>query len=346
MTENSFDSERILRYFKGKHSDKDAAYIEKVFCDDEKEPELKSHLSVQFDELLSENGKESKNLDHILYKIHYEINTRLPAQQAGTLDKIIKWSLRLAAIIIIPVAIFIGIQMNKEANSKKDAWVEINAPAWTRVQFRLPDGTIGWLNSNSSVKYNGNFTSDRQVTIKGEAFFDVFKDKKRPFWVTANEITVKVLGTRFNIAAYENEHNIEVVLQEGKVLFNSKEMKKSYTMKPNDIVIYNKTLHNISIDVVKPEKYLAWTEGKLVFRNDPLDVVARRLARWYNIDVDVKVSLTEDLRLRATFIDENLEDVLDLLKRTLPIDYRIESQSLNQDQTFAKKKVILFSRIK
>ena len=77
---------------------------------------------------------------------------------------------------------------------KKETWVEIKAPAWTRAQFSLPDGTTGWLNSNSSVKYNGNFNTDRQVTLTGEAFFDVFKDKKRPFIVNTDEVIVKVLG--------------------------------------------------------------------------------------------------------------------------------------------------------
>ena len=188
---------------------------------------------------------------------------------------------------MLPIVILIGIHMYTETNLKKETWVEIKAPAWTRAQFSLPDGTTGWLNSNSSVKYNGNFNTDRQVTLTGEAFFDVFKDKKRPFIVNTTEINVKVLGTRFNIASYENENNVEVVLEEGKLVFNDKEMNKSYTMKPNDLVVYDKTLRNFSTKVVQPQKYLSWTEGKLEFRNDPLDVIARRLERWYNIDVEI-----------------------------------------------------------
>ena len=74
-----------------------------------------------------------------------------------------------------------------------------------------------------------------------------------------------------------------------------------------------------------------------------LDVIARRLERWYNIDVEVNGSLTEDFRLRATFIDENLEEVLDLLKRSLPIDYKIENGNLKPDETYTKKKVIIIT---
>ena len=349
MGEIGFDSEKIDVFFKGKYSDKDTSYVDKVFCDNDKERELRLLLSKQFDEILSEDDIDSKDLSHILYRIHYNINTGLSSQKKWSIDNIIKWTLRIAGLIILPLLVFIGIQSYKtykETNLKKVTWIEIKAPAWTRAQFSLPDGTTGWLNSNSSVKYNGNFNADRQVTLKGEAFFDVFKDNKRPFRVNTNEVTVKVLGTRFNIASYENEKNVEVVLEEGKLVFNNKEMKSSCTMNPNDLVVYNKTQKDFSTEVVQPNKYLSWTEGKLIFRNDPLDVIARRLERWYNIDVEVNVSVTEDLRLRATFIDEGLDEVLDLLKRSLPIDYKIENGSIQTDGVYRKTKVIISSRTK
>ena len=341
------DSEKLDRFFKGKYSDKDTSYVDEVFCDNNREKELKHLLLRQFYELLPEDDVDKKDLDHILYRIHYNINTRLSERKAWSFDNIIKWTLRIAGVIMLPLIILIGIQTYKEDYLKKEAWVEIKAPAWTRAQFSLPDGTTGWLNSNSSVKYySGNFIADRQVTLTGEAFFDVFKDKKRPFIVNTNEVIVKVLGTRFNIASYEDEKNVEVVLEEGKLIFNDKEMNKSYIMSPNDLAIYDKALKDYSTEVVQPQKYLSWTEGKLVFRNDPLDVIARRLERWYNIDVEVNTSLTEDLRLRATFIDESLEEVLNLLKRSLPVDYRIENRGLKPDGTYAKKKVIITLRTK
>jgi len=346
MAETVFNGEKINRYFEGKYSDKDESYVDEVFCDNNKEKELRHLLLRQFYELLPEDDQDKKDLDHILYRIHYDINTKFPARKGWSFDNILKWSLRIAGMIILPLVIFIGIQTYKEAGLKKEAWVEIKAPAWTRAQFSLPDGTTGWLNSNSSVKYNGNFTADRQVTLKGEAFFDVFKDKKRPFEVNTNEVIVKVLGTRFNIASYENEKNVEVVLEEGELIFKDKLMDKTYTMSPGDLVVYDKTRKDFSTEVVQPHKYISWTEGRLVFRNDPIDIVARRLERWYNIDIENNVSSSEDLRWRATFIDDSLEEVLFLLKRSLPINYRIENSDLKPDGTFIKKKVIITLRSK
>ncbi|MEI7830496.1 MAG: FecR domain-containing protein, partial [Prolixibacteraceae bacterium] len=220
-------------------------------------------------------------------------------------------------------------------------WVEIVAPAWTRIQFSLPDGTKGWLNSNSKLRYNGDFYEHRQVTLNGEAFFDVYKDSKRPFVLNTNDIAIKVLGTRFNIASYENEKNVEVVLEEGKIELKEKGTDKSFTMKPNDLIVYDKAHNDYSLEIVQPQKYLSWTEGKLTFRNDPLDVVARRLERWYNIDVEINGNVSQNHRLRATFIDEDLEEVLNLLKRSLPIDFRIVHRCLQADDTYAKRKVII-----
>ena len=341
MAENGINGEKINRFFQGEYSYKESLYVDKVFCDNSKEEELKHLLLRQFYELLPEDDVEIKNLEHILHRIHFDINTNLSEQKGLLLKKIIKWSFRVAGIIMLPFVILIGIRMLKDTNLKKETWVEINAPAWTRAQFSLPDGTTGWLNSNSSVKYNGSFVTNRNVILTGEAFFDVYEDNKRPFRVNTNEVNIEVLGTRFNIASYENENDIEVVLEEGKLVFNDKEINKSYTMKPNDMVIYDKTLSDFSTKVVHPKKYLSWTEGKLEFRNDPLDVVARRLERWYDVDVEINGSISQDQRLRATFIDESLEDVLYLLKRTLPIYYRIENHDLKPDETYSKKKVII-----
>ena len=309
MAEIRFDRDRIERYFKGEYSEEDKSYVEEVFSDDNNEEELNTLLRRQFNELKSEDDDETKNLDHILYRIHYDINTR--SAERGTIlsSVVIRWGLRIAGIILLPLLIFIGINNYTGKVETRDSWVEIKAPAWTRAEFSLPDGTTGWLNSNSSVRYEGNFQSDRKITLKGEAYFDEYRDPKRPFVVTTNEVDVKVLGTRFSIASYDNESNVEVVLEEGKLEFSDKDNTKSYIMKPNDLLVYDKMRKDFSTEEVQPQKYLSWKEGKLVFRNDPLDVIARRLERWYNIDVEINGSITADLRLRATFIDEDLEEV-------------------------------------
>jgi transmembrane sensor len=335
------DREKIERYFKGEFSEEDKSYVEEVFSDDNREDELNTLLRRQFYELRAEDDEKSNKLDHLLYRIHYDINTRSAEEGSIFSRRVFKWGLRIAGIILLPLLLFIGINKYTGNFHTSESWVEIKAPAWTRAEFSLPDGTIGWLNSNSSVRYEGNFQTERQITLKGEAYFDVYRDPKRPFVVRTNDVSLRVLGTSFSIASYDNESNVEVVLEEGTLEFSDKDNTKKYIMKPNDLLVYDKAKKAFSTEEVQPQKYLSWKEGKLVFRNDPLDVISRRLERWYNIEVEIKGSISADMRLRATFIDEDLEEVLGLLKRSLPIEYSIENRALNADDTYAKKKVIL-----
>jgi len=341
MKQSGLDKERLVEYYRGKYSDTEKGWVEGVFCDSDKEKQLKSFLSGQFDDLLNSGEPEEKNLDHILYKIHYGINTGKEAEKTSKFTGLTKWVLRIAGIVILPFMVYWGVTGYFTARARQQAWVEIKAPAWTRAQFSLPDGTSGWLNSNSSIRYNLDFVNDRQITLHGEAYFDVFKDSKRPFRVIADEVVLNVTGTRFNVSSYENEPSVEVVLEEGSLAFSDTKMTNSYTMRPNDMVTYDKSLRRITTEVVQPQKYLSWKEGKLIFRNDPLDVICRRLGRWYNVDVEVNVGSVENLRLRATFVDENLEEVLDLLKRSLQLNYKIQNGRLNSDNNYSKKKIII-----
>ncbi len=344
MENIQFESEKLEHFFREGNNENEAAYIETIFTTPEKEVQLKSFLSKQLAGILSEESGSERNLEHILYKIHYEINTKGERSASGNRGRYMNLALKIAGIILLPLAVFLGTKGYVGTRPGEDTWVEIKAPAWTRAQFKLPDGTTGWLNSNSSLRYNGTFYNNRKVTLDGEAFFDVQKDKKRPFTVSTEEVVLKVTGTRFNVASYENERNVEVVLEEGSMEFNNMNHNKTYSMKPNDLVTYDKTLGDFTTETVQPQKYLSWTEGKLVFRNDPLDVICRRLGRWYNVDVKVNVSSVESLRLRATFIDENLEEVLGLLKRSLPIDYKIQNGDLQADNTYNKKRVTILPR--
>ncbi len=341
-----FDNEKLEAFFKGVYSEKDEEYINNLFTDESKKTELKGALSEQFDSLSSEHISEEKNLDHILYRINYDINNLKKSQKIISFDKILKWGMRIASLIILPLLIYSGFRTVREAALKKETWVEIKAPAWTRAQFSLPDGTIGWLNSNSSVRYNGNFSLDRQVILKGEAFFDVFKDNSRPFFVNTKDVSVEVLGTRFNIEAYEDEKTIDVVLEEGSLIFNAEKMNKSYTMVPSDHVSYDKAGLDFTTETVQPQKYISWTEGRLEFRNDPLDVIVRRLARWYDVSIELDVNVNDDARLRATFIDDGLDEVLDLLSRSLPIKYEIENGQLLQNGIYSKTKVRIYPKNK
>lgn len=345
MSENfiEFNEDRLRRFFEGNYTEEDKAWVIKIFCDKSVEAELKKYLRKHWYELFQEVEATEKNLDHILYQLHYEINTKqeIPRRRVS---KFINSFSRIAAVLILPLLVYMGISLYRNSDKENGTWVEIKAPGWTRAQFMLPDSTSVWLNSNSTIKYRSNYIRNREVIIKGEAFFDVTENKGRPFKVLADEVVVTVLGTKFNIASYEDENDIEVVLEEGKLVFTDKSRQQSYVMKPYELIVYNKERKDFSVETVQAEKYSSWLEGKLIFRNDPLDVIARRLERWYNVKVETSGEFKEDIRLRATFVDENIEEVLYFMKRSLPIDYLIQEGGINDDGVYYKKRIIITPR--
>lgn len=337
----------LLDYFRGKDVTKNEPLVNELFCDDSRKEELKKLLSVQFHELISEPNAPEKDLDHILYRIHYSINSSSAGQPVKSRrTQFLIWSARVAAMIILPLLIFWAARGFIRYEEFDNAVAEIHAPAWTRTSFTLPDGSTGWLNSNSTLKYKVNFRKERHVELTGEAFFDVQKDSKNPFTVDAGDVSVKVHGTKFNVSSWEDENNIEVVLSEGIIELISDDSDSSFILKPHELALYDRKGGSFTTAEVESNKYLSWTEGKLVFRNDPLDVVGRRLERWYNVDVEISGSFADDFRLRATFVDESLEEVLDWLSKSLNIAYSVEEKEMSSDNTYGRKKVKLYAKKK
>ncbi|HNR40806.1 MAG TPA: FecR domain-containing protein [Bacteroidales bacterium] len=346
MANENLDKERLNQIFRGNLTGEDEIYLRKIFCDLSIEEELEHTAKKQWYEILRDKIPEERNLEHILYKIHFELNTKQSKSKDRTkFRNIVNWVSRIAAILFLPLLIFSGLQFFTGKNKNDFASVEIKAPAWARVRFSLPDGSTGWLNSGSSVKYRGDFISNRKVTLDGEAYFDVRTNPERPFEVSTDEIIVTATGTKFNVASYKNEKNVEVVLEEGKIVIKDREMTESVTMNPDDLLVYDKSTRQLHGEKVQSEKYIAWTEGKLVFRNDPIDIIALRIGRWYNVDVEIQGNNFQDVRLRATFINENLEEVLYFLKKALPIDYKVISGGIMcDDETYKHKKILITTK--
>jgi ferric-dicitrate binding protein FerR (iron transport regulator) len=190
--------------------------------------------------------------------------------------------------------------------------------------------------------------SDRNVRLTGEAFFDVVKNKRQPFLVDLGKIGIKVLGTRFDVINYDDESQTEVVLESGKVnLFEQKgkKMRVITEIGPGQKAIYKKAENNLAIQNVDTEKYISWINGRLIFRDDPMDEVIRKLDRWFNVDIELADPEISQYVYTATFQHETINQILELFKRTSPVEYQIKEAALKQDGSFSKQKIILKKRI-
>ncbi|TGV04211.1 FecR family protein [Flavivirga rizhaonensis] len=340
----SIDKKRIKNYFSGNYDQKDSLYIEKLFSNAEMEGELKVFLEENWNEFQNLHDVPEYDLDHILLRLYEEIKQKKNNNsQKKIFAKVWKVYARVAAILILPIALMYMMHINKVNKDliNEDSYAEVSAPLGSRVQFKLPDGSIGWLNSGSKIKYPVKFGKTRDVKLTGEAWFDVKKDASKPFNVYASSVNISVLGTQFNVSAYQNE-KVDVVLETGKVKLKQLNTSEELEMDPQDRVVIN--TKNNTVDKTKLEeayRYSSWKEGKLIFRNDPINEVAKRLSRWYNVSVNIENKHNKDLRLRATFVDEDVEEVLRLLKISFPIDYKIESREKDKDNQFDKRNIII-----
>jgi len=221
------------------------------------------------------------------------------------------------------------------------SYAEIQCPMGVRTKFQLPDGSTGFLNSGSRLKYPVQFIGERKVELSGEAFFDVVHNAEIPFHVNTRNLDIKVMGTTFNVIANEDESTEEIVLQTGSVDVSSKEGKQLAVLAQNEQLTMDTEKKTFTKNAVEASQYTSWKDGKLVFRNENMQKVARRLSRWYNAEVIINDRQLDVYTFHATFIDEPLDEVLKLLAFTTPISYSEEKRVSNLEGVFQKRKIVL-----
>jgi ferric-dicitrate binding protein FerR (iron transport regulator) len=261
----------------------------------------------------------------------------------------------IAAILLLP---FIGISVIMtikyySLQSKNfpvtESYNEILSSVDAITQVTLPDGSVVWLNRRSSLRYPAVFAENqRHVELKGEGYFEVNEDPQKPFIISTDKIQVIARGTAFNIMAYPEEDNIETTLISGNV-----ELRKSFSegkseilcfMNPSDLTVYNRNNGAITVKPIQDDRYFSWKYGKLVFTAEPLTEVIKKLNRWFNVDIEITDQKLKDLTLTATFMNETLPQVMDLISQVSPISYTITKREISADGTYTKRKVKLYSQ--
>jgi transmembrane sensor len=338
------DLKKIERYINGQSDDNEITQVESLFLNGEENFALRHLLETDWDNMLSDNSLSEVNITHVLDRVHHLIRRNETLKRQKPLQKFIRIYSRAAAILLFPLMVAGGLVYSLKGNLGKSATDQqvtstIYAPLGARVSFNLPDGTTGMLNSGSRLSYSFPFNNKRRVKLEGEAWFEVNHDKQHPFEISTGNSTVKVLGTSFNMSAYPAENYVEVVLQQGRVEFQENNSDEKVMMLPSERLVFQNG--NISKSVTDPAKYNGWTEGKLVFRGDPMAEVARRIERWYNIKVVLADQELKKYSFRATFQDDTLEEVLRFLSMTSPITYSITPREFMQDGTYKKEEVTI-----
>ena len=254
-----------------------------------------------------------ENVKQRILKSEPELIPVTEIKRINTVKLFLYRPLRIAASILLVMGISFGIyKLYVKPYFDNNTIIKTGADKTSRLV--LPDGSQVYLNSGTFIRYANNFgTSSRQIYLKGEAYFDVVKNKDNPFIVTANDAEVQVLGTSFNINTKTSDKNVEVFVESGSVRLSQKNNCD------NNILIEPGYIGALSGDkLIKSENkdinYLSWKTKYLIFRETSLATVAKKIESVYNTSIRLSNKEMDNCKLTATFNNASLDSVLKVIE--------------------------------
>lgn len=321
------------------------------FRDDQKEEH-----PVDFDGLYDKILAEIKHRDII----DHEKQLLRKVDRSGKGWRLVLGGVSIAAVFFL--AFFLGRISYSDHNrtvvplAPAVAINEIRAPLGSRSEVKLADGTEIMLNAGSSIRYGSDFNSlNRNLILKGEAYFKVAKNNRLPLIVGASNIKIKATGTEFNVKAYSEDGIVEATLLEGEVEISQIEntgTKQVLVLKPNEKAIYSEKSDQIILDnikkteplAVKPpeiasdkflvspradvDQVIAWTQNKLIIKGENLESLCIKLQRKYGVSFVFGDEAVKEYRFSGTLLDETFEQIMDAIKLTAPIKYTVDGKTV------------------
>jgi ferric-dicitrate binding protein FerR (iron transport regulator) len=249
------------------------------------------------------------------------------------LDNIADGTLTKSGRTVVNKARNQGLVYNTLADAKKMAenvepeYNTLTTPRGGEYKVMLPDGTNVWLNSSSSLSYPVEFAgNERRVKLNGEAYFEVAKNKDKPFYVCINKVQVKVLGTHFNIAAYNDDEQLTTTLLEGSVQISKN--NRQCLLKPGQQAVVKNDADLITVSEGSIKQVMAWRNGYFVFNDDNIGTIMKKVSRWYDVDIEYKCNF-ENQRFGGTFYrTKSITELLNNLEKIGKVHFKITGRRI------------------
>jgi transmembrane sensor len=237
---------------------------------------------------------------------------------------------RVAAILIIGALLSLaGVYLSgvSEPVDIPVVMVERSNPVGQISEFTLPDGSTVWLSAASTLEYPEQFSDEnRTVTLDGEAFFDVEQDESRPFVVSSGPLTTSVLGTSFNVTAYQDDPGMEVTLATGRVEVAVQDSEQKQILEPNQKIRYQAETGLSEVSEADALLARAWTQRELVFMREDFATIARTFERWYGVEFVFEDESLKEETFVYHFRELSLQNSMIVLNELAEFDYEIEGQ--------------------
>ncbi len=240
------------------------------------------------------------------------------------------WQVAAVVLILAVSALFfinIG-QQEMSADADYETIEKISLPG-QKITSVLPDGSLVKMNAGTKIIIPEFFTHEkREVTLSGEAYFEVVKDPTRPFIIKVADFTVEVLGTSFNVKAYENNDDKGVAVKSGRVAVTNLRKNQVINLSRNEMILFDDegTIEKMPID--EEDLYFGWTDQRMVFKDDSLDDVLHSISNWYGVEMEISEEIDSDKTYTANYKNPVLEEVMESLSHVYNFKYLIDGKTI------------------
>ena len=305
----------------GEITDSETEQLLALLEDDSPDSEMHALWSLSASTMRPDRG------DRIWADITSQIDTRQAAGKPRLRRRLLAAAV-MAGVIVMAALAGLWIGRATTANVAPQGKTAVAVDRGQKASMTLPDGTQVWLNSASSIAYDSRYGIDnRHLDLKGEAYFDVAKDPDRPFIVDAAGMTIKALGTKFNVKAYPADSIATATLAEGRLEVTT--AAERLLLDPHDAATIQRStgrLHKSTVGNLMLAEY--WRTDKLVFAGERLDAICRSIERMYGVNITIRDRQLDDIRFTGTIRNNSLGNIFMLISLTYPIDYHIDGDSI------------------
>lgn len=330
-----------------KYADNTASHEEinllmKWLEDPENEKIFEAFLRDEWDQYIIDEGTHVPKLEKILDSINLNINVNeepKTTSNTNTSSHFIGWRLATGFAAVIALACFswtyLALQ-NLEVPADQALVMEVKSnPKGQKSTLILRDGTHVKLNADSELSFPEVFEDDQRIVhLKGEAFFEVTRDVNRPFTVVTENISTTALGTSFNVKAFPNQKDIEIILATGKVNVantesDSTDKIQSVILEPSYRATFSKVSKGLIKDSINMKEKLAWKDGVLLFHDASLIEMKEKLERWYNVEIVVRnPAKLGNRQFTGSFDNESLKNVMEGISFSSHFTYEIKGRKV------------------
>lgn len=318
------------RFMRGETSPEEEQQLLAWFREVESQEDILTFYRQRWHESATKEISEEVQLrmfNQIKERINTDKSTLLKNNRKQNRRRLLRWG-QYAAAILLGVVVGITSHLYTRQSTTEAKEYRVEAEKGQRANVTLPDGTKVWLNSHTQLVYTSNYgVKDRVVDLRGEAYFEVAKDKEHRFIVKAGDLDVEALGTTFNVKAYQEDNDVIATLFSGSIRATAG--KQSVILSPSQQVAFSRQRETFIVNNPENIAYASmWRDNELAFKGETLNEIAIRMNRLYNVQIEFKSEKIKQFRFSGVIKNNSLDNVFEIISLTSPILYESRGDTI------------------